>query len=151
MCSKCCTCHAKVPGVHSTQLSPDFCGPLRNCSKCCTCHAICPNAAPKKWYMLVLGTVYMILYFASISILCWIFLVLLACCILPKFSYHFFSSFSYILVCFILVSGDLTFFFTFFFLHLLLHVLTSFFCLIFTLFSWFSFLGFLLHSLVYGV
>ena len=28
-CSKCCACHANAAGVHSTQSSPDFCGPLK--------------------------------------------------------------------------------------------------------------------------
>ena len=31
-CFKCCTCHANAAGVHSTQSSPDFCGPLWRCS-----------------------------------------------------------------------------------------------------------------------
>ena len=36
--SKCCTCHAKAAGVHTTHLSPDFRGPLWRCSEGCTCH-----------------------------------------------------------------------------------------------------------------
>ena len=32
-CSKCCTCHAKLAGVHSTQLLPDSLRPLWRCSK----------------------------------------------------------------------------------------------------------------------
>ena len=51
-CSKCCAFdakwgwgapsaaprHANAASVHSTQSSPDFCGPLWTCSACCTCH-----------------------------------------------------------------------------------------------------------------
>ena len=44
-CSKWCACHANAAGVHSTQSSPDFRGPLWRCSVC-TFHAKCDGGAP---------------------------------------------------------------------------------------------------------